>query len=124
MSEPRVVVDAGSGLAPWRQVHDQLVALITSGALPPGAKLPTIRQLAGDLGLAAGTIARTYRELEAEGWVATGRGRGTVAAERAQAPDPVAALHGLARDYAARARNLGADADTAARAVYDEYGEG
>jgi GntR family transcriptional regulator len=38
-----VVVDADNGLAPWRQVHDQLVRLITAGSLPAGTRLPTIR---------------------------------------------------------------------------------
>jgi DNA-binding transcriptional regulator YhcF (GntR family) len=116
-----VVVDTDSGLAPWRQVHDQLVGLILSGALPAGTRLPTIRQLAGDLGLAAGTIARTYRELEVGGWVVTGRARGTVVAERASAPDVVESLRLLARDYVTRAMGLGVDAETAARAVFEAY---
>ncbi|HVV24966.1 MAG TPA: GntR family transcriptional regulator [Pseudonocardiaceae bacterium] len=127
MTGPLVVVDAASGLAPWRQVHDQLVTLITAGTLAPGTRLPTIRQLAGDLGLAAGTIARTYRELEARGWVTTGRARGTVVAASSDLPDlpdPAAALRSLARDYAARARALGADEDVAAHAVRQAYREG
>jgi DNA-binding transcriptional regulator YhcF (GntR family) len=115
-----VFVDATSGLAPWRQVYDQLARLINTGALPTGTRLPTIRQFARDLGLAPGTIARTYRELELGGLVQTGRARGTVVAGTT-AIDPGAALRALARDYAAAARALGADADTAAAAVHEAY---
>ena len=120
MNPIAVVVDAASGLAPWRQVHDQLTRLINSGALPAGTRLPTIRQLARDLGLAPGTVARTYHELELAGLVHTGRARGTVVAETA-AIDPNAALRGLARDYVAAASALGIDAATAAAAVRAAY---
>lgn len=120
MSPVEVVVDTASGLAPWRQVHDQLVRLIGSGALPAGTRLPTVRQLARDLALAPGTIARAYRELEHAGLVRTGRARGTVVAETT-AVDPGAVLRGLARDYAEAARSLGADAETAAAAVRAAY---
>lgn len=120
MNPIEVVVDAASGVAPWRQVRDQLARLIGAGALPAGTRLPTVRQFARDLGLAPGTIARTYRELELSGLVDTGRARGTVVAETI-AIDPMAALRDLARDYAASARALGADAATAAAAVHDAY---
>ena len=93
MNPIQVVVDADNGLAPWRQVHDQLARLITAGSLAAGTRLPTIRQFARDLGLAPGTIARTYRELELAGVVHTGRARGTVVAETAGA-DPSAVLCG------------------------------
>ncbi len=120
MNPIEVVVDATSGLAPWRQVHDQLARMISAGALPAGTRLPTIRQFARDLGLAPGTIARTYRELELAGLVHTGRARGTVVAESA-AVDANAALHELARDYVAAARALGVDAETATAAVLAAY---
>ena len=120
MNPIEVVVDAASGVAPWRQVRDQLARLIGSGALPAGTRLPTVRQFARDLGLAPGTIARTYRELELAGLVDTGRARGTVVAETT-AIDPLAALRDLARDYAASASALGADAATAAAAVHEAY---
>lgn len=120
MNPVEVVVDTDSGIAPWRQVHDQLTRLISSGALPAGTRLPTVRQLARDLGLAAGTIARTYRELEQSGLVQTGRARGTVVADNT-AVDPAAALLALARDYARAAQSLGVDADAAASAVHAAY---
>jgi GntR family transcriptional regulator len=117
----QVVVDNDSGVAPWRQVHDQIVRVIISGALAPGARLPAIRQLSRDLGLAAGTIARVYRELEAAGWVSAAGARGTVVAEPTTYPDPAIVLRTAATEFAALARDLGADADTAAKAVLDAY---
>lgn len=119
----RVVVDTDSGVAPWRQVHDQVIRLITSGALPAAARLPPIRQLARDLGLAAGTIARVYRELETAGWVSTARAKGTVVAEPAARPEPAAVLRSAAAEFAMLARDLGADADTATAAVRAAYAE-
>jgi DNA-binding transcriptional regulator YhcF (GntR family) len=117
-----VVVDTTNGLAPWRQVRDQLARLIGSGTLAAGTRLPTVRQFARDLGLAPGTIARAYRELEVAGLVQTGRARGTVVAETT-AIAPAAALHDLARDYAASAKALGIDANTAAAAVHAAYAD-
>lgn len=117
MNAPRIVVDPDSGVAPWRQVHDQLVHLVRTGALPVGSRLPAIRQLAGDLGLAAGTVARVYRELEAAGMLRTARRAGTVVAALPREPHAVDPLAGLAAEYAARAAALGADPRTAADAV-------
>ena len=52
--------------------------MIVAGSLAVGARLPSIRQLASDLGLAPGTVARAYRELEAEGPVSSRVRHGTV----------------------------------------------
>jgi DNA-binding transcriptional regulator YhcF (GntR family) len=119
LTTPRITVDPGSGVAPWRQVRDQLLHLVRVGALPVGARLPTIRQLAGDLGLAAGTVARVYRELEAAGVLRTARRQGTVVAgvpAPPGTPDDELAL--AAAEYARRAAELGADPRAAAAAVF------
>jgi len=93
---------------------------VRTGALPVGTRLPPIRQLAGDLGLAAGTVARVYRELETAGVLSTARRAGTVVAAVPEAPSASQAhpLAELAADYATRAAALGADAETAAAAVH------
>jgi DNA-binding transcriptional regulator YhcF (GntR family) len=70
-----IVIDAGAPDPPYDQVKTQIAALVDSGELLPGDKLPTVRRLAADLGLAPNTVARAYRELEASGVVST-RGRG------------------------------------------------
>lgn len=118
----RIVVDTDSGLAPWRQVRDQITRLIGSAALAPGFQLPPIRQLARDLGLASGTVARAYRELETAGWVCTARGKGTVVAEQPSRPDPGAELRAAAQTFVARANQLGVPRERAIEAVLDEYG--
>ena len=117
----KIVVDTENGLAPWRQVHDQIVRAITAGVLAADARLPPIRQLARDLGLASGTIARVYRELEAAGWVVTGRARGTVVTESGARSDRSALLRAAAQDYTARARDFGADVEAAVEAVRREW---
>jgi len=62
---------------PFEQVRAQVAAQIASGELPSGARLPTVRALASDLDLAVNTVARAYKELEADGLVVTEGRRGT-----------------------------------------------
>lgn len=72
-----LVLDPTSDSAPYEQVRSQVAALVTGGDLAPGQKLPTVRRLAADLGLAANTVARAYRMLEADGVISTQGRRGT-----------------------------------------------
>jgi DNA-binding transcriptional regulator YhcF (GntR family) len=111
-------VDPESPLAPYEQVREQLRAQIDTGDLVPGTRLPTVRALAADLGLAANTVARAYRELESLGLIET-RGR----AGSVVSGDGVAqAARQAAHDYVARMRALGLDRDEAlelARRAFD-----
>jgi GntR family transcriptional regulator len=105
VTELDVVVDPASREAPFEQVRAQVEALIRSGRLVPGDRLPTVRALATDLGLAANTVARAFKELEAAGLVET-RGRaGTVVASGEHAAE--AALAVLAGRFVAAARAAG-----------------
>ena len=70
-------VDPRSPVAPYEQLRQQITALVLAGGLAPGDRLPSIRQLANDLGLAGGTVARAYRELDQDGYIVSHRGRGT-----------------------------------------------
>ncbi len=103
-------VDPRDPTPPYEQLRRQLADLVATGALPAGDRLPPLRQLAGDLGLAVGTVARAYKELESEGLLISRRGGGTRVAERSAA-DPAAErqtrLHELAQAYLLRARALG-----------------
>lgn len=113
----RIAVEPDSGVAPWRQVRDQIAARVGSGELPVGAKLPTIRQLARDLGLAAGTVARAYRELEAAGVLQTNRRQGTVVAQRVVPDEAAEQLRIAATAYVTAARTLGYGEEAAVAAV-------
>lgn len=74
-----VSIDTSSPVPPFEQLRMQLSARIRSGAIVAGTQLPTVRQLAGDLGLAKNTVVRAYRALEEEGLVrADGRAGTTV----------------------------------------------
>ncbi|MGY5134935.1 GntR family transcriptional regulator [Streptomyces nigrescens] len=119
MTGPAVRVDTAGPVPPYEQIRAQLAALIATGQLAEGERLPTVRQLATDLGLAPGTVARAYRELETAKLIHTRRGAGTrVAAlpSEPQQPDP-AQLARLARDFASAARALGADTEAILTAV-------
>ena len=69
-----LAVDPSSGVPPFEQVRDGLRAQVDAGTLEAGFRLPPVRALADELGLAPGTVARAYKELEALGVVET-RGR-------------------------------------------------
>ena len=73
-----ITVDLRSAIPPYEQIRSQISSLVALGALAPGTRLPTVRSLAADLGIAAGTVARAYKELEAGGLVDSRRRGGTV----------------------------------------------
>jgi DNA-binding transcriptional regulator YhcF (GntR family) len=108
---PVIVVDVNAAEPPYEQVRSQLAGLITSGHLLPGDRLPTVRALAADLGLAANTVARAFKELEATGLVQTRRRTGTMVATGQHTADT--AVTALATKFAAAARTAGL-ADTQA----------
>ena len=68
----------------YQQIKDNLRKLILSGAIAEGEKLPSVRELAGDLAINPNTIMRAYRELEAEGYVYTVQGKGCFAGKLSQ----------------------------------------
>jgi DNA-binding transcriptional regulator YhcF (GntR family) len=107
-------VQADSSVPPYEQVRSQLAAMVRTGQLPVGTRLPTVRKLAEDLGLAVNTVARAYKELEADAVVETRGRHGTfVAAVGAAQQDAAAA----AAAYADRIRRLGVSDDEALRLV-------
>ena len=117
-------VDPDAALPPYEQLRQQVTALVLGGALAPGDRLPAIRQLAKDLGLAGGTVARAYRELEADGVVSTHGRHGTVVAGPPRRPAPPPELLDAARTYADRASRAGATVDDALTAVRVAFAAG
>ena len=75
-----IVVDMNNPTPPYEQVRREIVEQVRSGELTPGDRLPAIRVLAGDLGLAPGTVARAYKLLEEAQIIITRRGAGTTIA--------------------------------------------
>jgi GntR family transcriptional regulator len=77
-----IQVNRESGIPAYLQIVDQIKLLIATGKLQPGDPLPTIRQLAVDLGVNRNTVARAYKELNRERVISTQQGRGTFVSER------------------------------------------
>lgn len=105
-----VRIDPASAVPPFEQLRTQLATMIESGALGPGHRLPTVRQLARDLDLANGTVARAYRELDAAGLVTANGRHGTVVASATpmSSADRRARLRDTADAFVRAARQLGA----------------
>jgi len=72
-----ITVDDNNPTPPFEQIRSQLSAQILTGVLADGDRLPSVRQLASDLGLAPGTVARAYSILEADALIESRRGAGT-----------------------------------------------
>lgn len=107
-------VDDSSRTPQSEQIRQQLRGHISSGSLPEATRLPSVRQLAGDLDVAPGTVAKAYAALEAEGLVTTSRSRGTRVAAGQAVPDAVGRA---ALVYVAAVRSTGIDLEGATAAV-------
>ena len=95
-------LDPTSAVPPYAQLRDQIATMIRSGVLTPDSRLPAIRHLANDLGVAVNTVGRAYRELELDGLVAPRGRHGTVVLD----PPTGAAAHERELDDAAGALAL------------------
>ncbi len=106
MNAPYLTVDSELEIPPYQQVVEQIRAAIERGELPPDSPLPTVRQLAGDLGIAPNTVARAYSELQAEGWLVGDGRRGTRVAGHMPQLNRKARLRSLRETVAAFAQSL------------------
>lgn len=102
-------------MPPFEQIRLAVAEQARTGALSAGTKLPTVRALAAELGLAVNTVARAYRELEADAVVETRGRHGTFIAVVGDTAHREAAA--AAGEYARRARRLGLTRDEALVAV-------
>ncbi|MEU9126743.1 GntR family transcriptional regulator [Kitasatospora sp. NPDC048540] len=108
-------VDHDSAVPPYEQVRARIAELARAGELPVGLKLPTVRALAEQLGLAANTVARAYRELESDGVVETHGRRGTLIAAAGDTAHRLTAA--AAAEYARHALRLGVSEEEALAAA-------
>ena len=111
-------IDSESSAPLFDQLRTAVIAAVRDGRLAAGTRLPTVRELAGELGLAVNTVARAYRELESAGIVETRGRRGTFIARC----DPAdAAMAAAAHSYAQTARGLGLGEQDAVRYLAAEF---
>jgi GntR family transcriptional regulator len=113
-------IDPERALPVYEQVREQIKRMVASGSLRVGAQLPTIRQLATDLGLAKGTIERAYELLEADAVIETKGRKGTFVSEIARTTkhQQTNALNDAAELLVVVARQLGVDENAAVGAVH------
>jgi GntR family transcriptional regulator len=80
--EPLFIVHASSGVPIYRQLVDQVEALVAGGRLRPGDVVPSVRQVATALGINPMTVSKAWGRLESDGVLIRDRGRGMVVAAR------------------------------------------
>ena len=110
-------LDLASGVPVYRQIIDQVLGAIATGALAGGDRLPTVRQVAVDLRINPNTVVRAYRELEIRGMLTTQQGIGTFVTHKKVKRDDLERqrrLDRMAGDFVARA---GAEGYTVAEVV-------
>jgi DNA-binding transcriptional regulator YhcF (GntR family) len=106
-----ISIDPRSATPPYEQLRAQFMDEVQSGELAAGTRIPTVRKLAEDLGLAPNTVARAYRELEADGFIETRGRNGSFVSAQGDAVQKRA--QEAARAYAERIRKLGMPRDQA-----------
>lgn len=122
-----ITVDSKSPIPPFEQLRLGIRRLVATGALPVGARLPTVQQLAADLGLAPETVQRAFRELEADGVIEMRGRHGTHVLAPIQLPPPAereARIREAAAIFAGMAFELRVPRDVALRLVGEALGPG
>ncbi|OBF34150.1 GntR family transcriptional regulator [Mycobacterium sp. ACS1612] len=114
-----VRIDQNAAKPLFDQLRTQIIDGVRDGKLPPGTRLPTVRELAGQMGLAVNTVARAYRELETAGILET-RGRFGTFVARVDPAD--IAMATAAHTFVTAARALGIEKDDALRYVEAAFG--
>lgn len=116
---PGLRLDADDDRPPSEQLRHRVQQGRTDGTLPPGTRLPPVRRLAEALGLAAGTVAKAYRELESAGVIET-RGRRGSFVRAADRTEDLAVQ--AARRFAHEIADLGIPAEQALELVAAQLG--
>jgi DNA-binding transcriptional regulator YhcF (GntR family) len=120
----QISIDHHSTVPPFEQLRSQVATAVARGDLPPGTRLGTVRQTAADLGLAVNTVARAYRELEADGVVVTRGRQGTFVRSGVLdgTSDGGEAARSAAADYVHVVRQAGLTRSEAVRLVEQAWG--
>ncbi|RDB57732.1 GntR family transcriptional regulator [Paraeggerthella hongkongensis] len=93
----------------WLQLRNRLIYLIASGRFQAGDKLPTVRELAVDLGVNYNTVSKVYQDIERDGYIVSKRGCGTFVADQGpvQAEDAKTEVDFLTDEFIRQCRELG-----------------
>lgn len=106
-----------NGVPIYVQLRDQIAAAVGRGLLKPGARLPTMREVAVTLKIDLNTVQRAYAELERDGLLTMVRGRGSFVADAPPPSDSRAVTEGFAAQVAAQARAAGVALEDLAAAL-------
>ncbi len=109
-SDSTIRIDLASTIPAYRQIADTVRAQLVSGHFAPGDQLPTVRELAMDLGVHHNTVAEAYRTLAEEGWLELGRRRGATVTKRSApqaTPEVQSRFRQRLRELVAEARGAG-----------------
>jgi len=120
-----LTVDPSDAVPLWKQIEGNVRRLVASGALRPGAAVPSVRDLARELSINPATVAKGYQRLVDAGILSVRRGEGTFVAERPPAPprgEREKELEGGAMRYAALAVTLGVANEEAVERVRGSLG--
>lgn len=100
---PNITIDLNSQIPAYRQIVDNLRALLVEGSLAPDSQLPSVRRLAMELGVHFNTVGEAYRQLAAEGWIDLRHGRGATVIARTL---PERTAPAVIDEFRSRLRNL------------------
>jgi GntR family transcriptional regulator len=119
---PVIRIDVASATPVYQQIVSAIRTLLVNGAFAAGDRLPTVRELAVDLGVHHNTVAEAYRMLADEGWLDLRRRHGATVLDRAH-PKPTAdtrkAFGRRLRELAAEAHAAGLSAAAVSQALRD-----
>lgn len=119
-------IDPAAAAPIWRQIEDGMRRLVASGALPAGAAVPSVRELARELRVNPATVSKAYQRLVADGALEVRRGEGTFVADRpadAMADERKRLLSDGARTFAEAARSMGVSKKDAIAAISTAWRE-
>ena len=117
-----IVIDHNSRIPIYEQIKTQIIALINSGVLAPGDKLPSLRALASDLSLNFNTIKKVFALLEADGVIESRQGAGFfVTAGAVENKNVLAKAEEELRLTIARVRDAGLSEEAATRILSEIY---
>jgi len=120
-----ITIDNDSGMPIWMQLRNRLIYLITSGHFKCGDKLPTVRNLAVELGINFNTVGRVYRDIERDGYIVSRQGAGTYASDeyKKRSNADVTGIDILIDDFVRQCSELGIPREDIASLVHRRVSE-